>query len=118
MKKDIIFYLDDMLSAIALTQQYVSGVTEVEFSKDTEKQDSVIHRLMIIGEAAAHLSDDIRVLSPETQWRAIVAFRNVAIHEYSGVSLGRVWEIVEQELPILKTQLTALREAVVQREKH
>lgn len=115
MKKDVLLYLDDMLTAIALLETYVSDVTEIEFSRDTEKQDSVIHRLMIIGEAATHLSDEIRILSPETQWRAIVAFRNVAIHEYSGVSLGRVWEIVQQELPILKIQLTALRELVVQR---
>jgi len=78
MKKDVLLYLDDMLTAIALIEQYVSGVTEIEFSRDTEKQDSTIHRLMIIGEAAAHLPDEIRVLSPEAQWRAIIAFRNVA----------------------------------------
>lgn len=69
---------------------------------------------MIIGEAAAHVSDDIRKLSPDTQWRAIVAFRNVAIHEYSGVSMGRVWEIVQQELPLLKTQLANLRSVISQ----
>lgn len=115
MKKDILVSIDDMLNAIALVEQYVSGLTEIEFSQHNEKQDSVIHRLMIIGEAATNLPDDIRSLSPDTQWRAIVSFRNVAIHEYSGVSMGRVWEIVQQELPILKTQLTMLREAISQR---
>lgn len=117
MKKDVLLTIDDMLDAIVLIEQYVSGVTEPNFSRDTEKQDSVIHRLMIIGEAATHVSDDVRRLSPDTQWRAIVAFRNVAIHEYSGISMGRVWEIVQQELPMLKTQLTKLRSLIAQKEK-
>ncbi len=112
MKKDLLLFINDMFDAIILVEQYTSGMNEEEFSRDTEKQDAVIHRLMIIGEAATHIPEDIRSLSPETQWRAIVAFRNVAIHEYSGVSLGRVWEIVQQELPILKIQLTALKGAV------
>lgn len=72
---------------------------------------------MIIGEAATHLPEEIRALSPETQWRAIVAFRNVAIHEYSGVSLGTVWEIVQKELPILKIQLLSLKEKFISRKK-
>lgn len=108
----MLFFVDDMLDAITRVKQYTSDTSEEEFSRDAEKQDAVIRRLMIIGEAATHLPDGIRVLSPETQWRAIVAFRNVAIHEYSGVSLGRVWEIVQQELPILKAQLLALRKMI------
>ncbi|MBI5613930.1 DUF86 domain-containing protein [Candidatus Gottesmanbacteria bacterium] len=115
MKKDFLLYINDMLDAIALVEEYVSNVEEEEFSKDTEKQDSVIHRLMIIGEAATHLPDDIRGLSPDTQWKAIVAFRNVAIHEYSGVSLGTVWKIVQEELPILKTQLVILKDEITYR---
>ena len=112
MKKDMLFFVDDMLDAITRVEQYISDTSEEEFSRDTEKQDAVIRRLMIIGEAAAHVPEDIRILSPKTQLRAIVAFRNVAIHEYSGVSLGRVWEIVQQELPILKAQLLALRKTI------
>ncbi|MDP1722354.1 MAG: DUF86 domain-containing protein [Candidatus Gottesmanbacteria bacterium] len=109
MNKNILVFVSDMLEAIALIEEYVSGVTEVDFSRDKEKQDSVIRRLMIIGEASTRIPDDIRVLSPETQWRSIVGFRNVAIHEYAGMSMGRVWEIVEQELPILKKQLVVLQ---------
>jgi len=113
MNKNIVVFVNDMLEAIALIEEYVSGVTEVNFSRDKEKQDSVIRRLMIIGEAATHVPDDIRVLSPEIQWRAIVGFRNVAIHEYAGMSMGRVWEIVEQELPILKKQLIVMQKKLL-----
>ncbi|OGY16321.1 MAG: hypothetical protein A2784_01345 [Candidatus Chisholmbacteria bacterium RIFCSPHIGHO2_01_FULL_48_12] len=112
MNKNILLYLNDILESIALVEQYVSGVKEEDFSRDKEKQDSVIRRLMIIGEAATRVPKEIRALSPDTQWRAIIGFRNVVIHEYAGVSMGRVWEIVEQELPPLKSQLTTLLSAV------
>ncbi|MBI3559842.1 DUF86 domain-containing protein [Candidatus Gottesmanbacteria bacterium] len=116
MNKDILLYLKDMLESIELVEQYVSGVKEEDFSRDKEKQDSVIRRLMIIGEAATRVPEEIRALSPDTQWRAIVGFRNVAIHEYAGMSMGRVWEIVAQELPILKNQLIVIRKKL--RHKH
>lgn len=109
MSKNVLLYLNDMLESIVLIEQYVSGVKEEDFSRDKEKQDSVIHRLMIIGEAATRVPEEIRSLSPDTQWRAIVGFRNVVMHEYAGVSMGRVWEIVEQELPILKNQMIVIQ---------
>lgn len=112
MNKNILLCLNDMLESIELVEQYVSGIKEEDFSRDKEKQDSVIRRLMIIGEAATRVPKEIRALSPDTQWRAIVGFRNVVIHEYAGVSLGRVWEIVQQELPSLKNQLTMLLSTV------
>ena len=68
MNKNILLYLNDILESIALVEQYVSGVKEEDFSRDKEKQDSVIRRLMIIGEAATRVPKEIRALSPDTQW--------------------------------------------------
>lgn len=112
MKKDPTIYIDDMLEAIALIEQYLTDTNEKEFSRDSEKQDAVIHRLMIIGEAAQRVSSDVRAKQPDIPWRKIVDFRNVIIHEYSGVSLGRVWRILADDVPILKNQLLMLRKKI------
>lgn len=108
MKKDAGIYVDDMLEAIVAIERYVFGMDEVKFSQTDYIQDAVIRQLAIIGEAARNMPKDVRGLQPDIPWRKIVDFRNVIIHEYSGVSLGTVWQIIK-ELSILKDKLTALR---------
>lgn len=103
-------YVEDMIDAIEHIQQYLTNVSEVSFSQNAELQDAVIRRLMIIGEAASKLPDEIKAKSPETPWRTIISFRNVAIHDYANVSMGKVWEIYIQDLPPLFSQLKKLLE--------
>lgn len=106
------FYLEDMLEAIDLVQKYLHKIDEIQFSRDTALQDAVIRRLMIIGEAATKLTDEIKNMAPDIPWKTIIAFRNVAIHDYTNISMGKVWEIYTSELPKLRTQLSKLLESL------
>ena len=101
-------YIEDMIEAIELVQKYLGDVSEEQFSRDTQLQDAVLLRLMIIGEAASKLSDDVKNQGVEIPWKTIISFRNVAIHEYANVAMGKVWEIYKQDLPSLCTQLKTL----------
>ncbi len=112
MKKLADVYLDDILEAIDLIGQYVHDISEVPFSRDKQLQDAVIRRLVIIGEAAGKIPTDIQRQAPEVPWRTIIGFRNVAIHDYASVHMGRVWEIIQTELPILKKQIGALHSKI------
>jgi uncharacterized protein with HEPN domain len=47
---------------------------------------------------------------PEVDWRAIAGFINVRVHNYLGISLARVWEIATVHLPVLKSQMWAIRD--------
>jgi len=58
MEADQLGRLRDILEAARLIAGYVKGVTEAEFRADTQKQDAVIRRIEIIGEATAHLTQD------------------------------------------------------------
>lgn len=102
------FYIEDMIEAIELVQKYLTGISELNFSRDTELQDAVIRRLMIIGEAATKLTEDIKSHAPNVRWKTIIGFRNVAIHDYANISMGKVWEIYQSDLPTLHAQLTEL----------
>ena len=97
-----------MLEAIALVQEYLKNCTEEKFSRDKATQDAVIYRLMIIGESATKIPNDIKKIDTDIPWRTIIGFRNIVIHDYTNVSMGRVWEIYQKELPILHDQLTTL----------
>lgn len=109
MKKFSIVYVEDIIEAIDLVKAYVKDTSEVQFSRNTQLQDAVIRRMVIIGEAANKIPGNVRALAPPIPWRTIVGFRNVAIHEYASVKMGRVWEIIQTELPILKKDIVALR---------
>jgi uncharacterized protein with HEPN domain len=61
-----------------------------------------IRNLEIIGEAVKRLSDDFKSKNSEIPWRNVAGLRDVLIHDYMGVDLENVWNVVEQNLPSLK----------------
>ena len=64
-----------------------------------------IRQLEIIGEAACKLSEGIRSKASDVEWREITGLRNFLIHEYFGVDLYLVWEIIRTDIPIFKTHI-------------
>lgn len=112
MKKDLKVYVDDMLDAILSIERYVGTMDEATFSGKDYMQDAVMRQLAIIGEAARQVPEETRAMQPTIPWRKIIDFRNVIIHEYSGVSMGRVWRIIVNDLPYLKDQIVFLRQKV------
>lgn len=65
----------------------------------------MVRQLEIIGEAAANLTPELRAASPHVEWQSATAARNRLIHGYFDVDPDVVWDIVENDLPILKTQV-------------
>ena len=64
MEADQLGRLRDLLNAARLIASYVKHTNEADFATNTEKQDAVVRRIEIIGEAAVHLSDETRRPSP------------------------------------------------------
>ena len=85
-KRSLLWYLEDILESIRNIENYVNDITEQEFITNQEKQDAVIRRLEIIGEAVKKIPENIRGKYTEVPWRQISGMRDVVIHEYFGVS--------------------------------
>ncbi|WP_276679165.1 DUF86 domain-containing protein [Nitrosomonas europaea] len=66
----------------------------------------------MIGEAATHIPDDIRSAHPDIPWRMIIATRNRLIHGYLGIDNDTIWSIIQDEIPKLLRQLTAMLESI------
>lgn len=66
----------------------------------------------IIGEAATNVSDELRAAYPDVAWVEIIGMRNRLIHAYPTVSLTLVWGVIEQHLPALRAQVTAILESL------
>lgn len=103
MKNENTLRLRHILDAIAAIEKYVYEVDEKQFSVDAMRHDATIRQIEIIGEAATHLTDEIRKENPDIPWKKIVGTRNRLIHGYTDISLKFVWRIVKTELPKLKS---------------
>ncbi len=93
-----------ILDAIDEIANYLNGVSFEDFINNSEKRFATIKQIEIIGEACSRLSDNFKNLYPQIEWKSIKGFRNISIHEYFGVNLQIVWEIAQNDLPVLKKQ--------------
>jgi len=91
--------LQDILTAARLIASYVKDVTEATFTANHEKQDAVIRRIEIIGEATAHLSPETRSAIPDLPFRKMRGMRNIVAHDYANVDLKIVWEVATLHVP-------------------
>ena len=108
--RDWLFRVHDILEAIAAVQKYVSGMTFDDFVADRKTVDAVIRNLIIIGEAAGHIPDEICKSEPEVPWSDMRAMRNFVVHEYFGVSDKIIWDTLQANLPPLVGLLETIAE--------
>ena len=100
MKNDRV-YLGHIRDAISDIEAYTSA-GRAAFLGDRMRQDAVIRKLEIIGEAVKRLSDTARSRRPEIPWKQIAGMRDRLTHHYFGVDLALVWRVVERDLMALK----------------
>ncbi|MBI3695369.1 MAG: DUF86 domain-containing protein [Acidobacteria bacterium] len=105
--KDDSVYLRHIQECIRRIQEDVAGGREEFFSSHTV-QDAVLRNLHTMSESTQRLSDSLKAKHPEVEWRRIAAFRNVLVHDYLGIDLERVWDIVQQDAPALGRTVAAM----------
>jgi uncharacterized protein with HEPN domain len=102
--KDDGVYIIHICECIERIEQYTEGGREY-FLADIKTQDAVLRNLHTLSESTQHLSPAMKASHPEVDWRGISGFRNILVHDYLGVNLVRVWEVVERDLPDLKVKI-------------
>lgn len=93
-----------ILEAIKEIETYLDGVSFEEFMDKSEKRFATIKQIEIIGEACNSLTAEFKDAHTEIAWKPIRGFRNISIHEYFSVNFHLVWEIAQNDLPVLKEQ--------------
>jgi len=75
-------------------------------------QDAVLRNLQTVSETTQRLSEDLKATRPDVEWAKIAAFRNVLVHDYLGIDLERIWDIVQNDVPKLKTAIVEMLKGI------
>lgn len=105
MKKDPKIFLIHILDSIVEIEKNLKGISEAKFKKNISKQDAVIRRLEIIGEAAKQIPGVIREKYRFVPWKKISGSRDVLIHHYFEVDLKTVWNAATIDVIQLKRDI-------------
>jgi uncharacterized protein with HEPN domain len=97
-----------MLEAIDSVETYLTGVSYEDFLNHSMMRFACIKQIEIVGEASVHLSTETKSNCSIVEWQKIKGMRNVFVHEYFGIDPRILWEIATEDLPELKTQLSAI----------
>ena len=107
--KDDRVYLHHMRECIQRIEDNVAGGRD-QFMASHTLQDAVLRNLQTMTESTQRLSETLKSMHPEIEWRRIAAFRNILVHAYLGIDLERIWEVIERDVPTLKQAILALLE--------
>ena len=102
-------FIVDIFIAVDCIKRYTENITSSEELVSQECVfDAVLRELAVIGEAMKHIMVDPFIgPSSKPEWRKIINFRNVISHEYFGINVDDIFEIVKQHVPLLEVEMLA-----------
>ena len=97
----LINYTDSIL-------KYTESVDYDDFINNNMMVEACIFNLSQIGEQVNKLDEEFVMIHDEIPWFKIRGLRNRIVHDYEGVNLKLIWEIIDGDIKILKKQLERL----------
>ncbi len=95
-----------IMDSISKIIQFTSNQRDPDaFFTDVKSFDAVMMNFIIIGEMVDRISEEFKKDNPQIEWIRIKGFRNLVAHDYFGIDAEEVWQIIFNDLPILKTEI-------------
>lgn len=98
----------DMLDAAQTIVEFTQARRFEDLLTNRMLRNAIERNLEIIGEAARHISQEVRDCYPQIPWRSIIALRNVLAHEYGDIRYERLWYICINEIRVLIDEIKAV----------
>lgn len=101
MSRDEIMYLQDIAESCEKVLRFTAGLSQSDLIGDEKTYDAVVRNLEIVGEAAKHISEEIKRQLPEIEWRKTAGLRDMLVHAYFGIDNDILWDVVQNKVPRL-----------------
>ncbi len=98
----------DILRAARLARAFLGSLKKDDLLRDAKTQSSILHQLLVVGEAVKRLSPDFRAEHSRIGWKRIAGTRDVIIHQYDRIDIDEVWHTLTVDLPELIAYLEPL----------
>ena len=105
MKNKEYMSLKKMIEYIGKALRYTEGCDFQSFSSNEEKVDATIFAISQIGELVKNISKETMEKYPNIEWIIIKNLRNKIVHDYEGIKLNLIWDIVTEDIVKLKSDL-------------
>ena len=97
--------IQDISESIERIVSYTHNMDYDHFKRDSKTQDAVLRNIEILGEAVKSLSEKIKSQNSQIPWKNIAGTRDKLIHDYFGVNIDVVWNIVKHDIPDLHSSI-------------
>lgn len=94
-----------MIDYINRAKEYTKNTTFEQFSKDNMMIDATVFSISQIGELVKNFDKEFQDKYSNVRWHILKGVRNKIIHDYEGIQLNLIWDIVNVDLDELKTNL-------------
>jgi uncharacterized protein with HEPN domain len=94
--------LRDILEAITEIEDMLAGSSLDLFSADKMRRMAT-ERYLEVCEATRKLTDEVKRDAPDIEWQKMIDFGNRLRHAYHATDVNIVWDIVQNDLPPLKS---------------
>ena len=85
--------------------RYCQGMDYQAFIENEMTVEACVFNLSQIGELANKVEQSFRESHPKIMWRELYGLRNRIVHDYEGVNLKLVWQIISEDVPELQGYL-------------
>ena len=102
--KDERVYLSHILESLDAIRSYKAEDRDIFFN-DRKTRKATLRELQELAESTRRLPSSLKARYPEIPWHDIAGFRNVLVHNYLGLKTSRIWDIIERDLPVLRTAI-------------
>ncbi|MCO6478823.1 MAG: DUF86 domain-containing protein [Phaeodactylibacter sp.] len=102
--------VNHMIEAIEKIFKYTDELSYKEFLENELIQDAVMKNFEVIGEAAYHISKELKEKYNKIEWKGIEGLRHVLVHDYYRVNPEILWNTKEEDLCDLQIDLEGLVE--------